>query len=89
MQIKSLQRITIYKTESKLKSFIYLYFLNYKYGNTGDLENTEQGYRTKLPIAPLYMSTVIILMCHVKDDGFAGRMESFILFEVKELTWSS
>ena len=28
-------------------------------------------------------------MCHVKDDGFAGRMESFILFEVKELTWSS
>lgn len=28
-------------------------------------------------------------MCHVKDDGFAGRMESFILYEIKELTWAS
>lgn len=70
--------------------FSFLFFKLWKYNTfIGDLENTEQGYRTKLPIAPLYMSTVIILMCHVKDDGFAGRMKSFILYEVKELTWAS
>ena len=70
--------------------FSFLFFKLWKYNTfTGDLENTEQGYRTKLPIVPLYMTTVIILMCHLKDDSFAGRMESFILYEVKELTWAS
>ena len=62
MQIKSLQRITIYKTESKLKSFIYLYFLNYKYGNTGDLENTEQSYIYSHYILQLILSKLRFLV---------------------------
>ena len=70
--------------------FSFLLFKLWKYNTfTGDLENTEQGYRTKLPIVPLYMTIVIILMCYLKDDSFAGRMESFILYEVKGLTWAS